>query len=102
MGRVWDGPGRLLGALGRFLAAFWAFKIDLFSSMGPRWAPRGLLDRSRVDFGRVWEGFGRILRGLGTLLGRIWKDLGKNLIWTAIYKFLDKRLMEISAKLLWF
>ena len=34
--KVWDGLGPLLGALGRFLAVFWTFKIELFSSMGPR------------------------------------------------------------------
>ena len=41
LGGVWHGLGRLLGALGRLLAVFWVFKIELFSSMGPRWAPRG-------------------------------------------------------------
>ena len=45
LGRVWDGLGRLLGAFGCFLAAFGAFQIDLFSSMGARWAPKGLGDR---------------------------------------------------------
>ena len=68
MGRVWSGLGRLLGAVGRFLAVFWTFKIDLFSSLGPRWAPRGLLDRSWVDFGRVWGGFGKILGRFGKVL----------------------------------
>ena len=74
LGRVWDGLGRLLGAeilgaFGCFLAAFGAFQIDLFSSMGARWAPKGLGDRSWVDFGRVWEGFGRMLTVFWTLLG---------------------------------
>ena len=36
LGGVWDGLEPLLGALGRLLAVFWTFKIDLFSSMGPR------------------------------------------------------------------
>ena len=48
-GGVWDGLGLLLGALGRLLAVFWTFKIELFFSIGPRWAPRGLLDRCWVD-----------------------------------------------------
>ena len=29
LGGVWDGLGPLLGALGRFLGVFWAFKIKL-------------------------------------------------------------------------
>ena len=36
LGGVWEGLGRLLGTLGRFLAVFWAFKIELFFSIGPR------------------------------------------------------------------
>ena len=64
MGRVWDGLGPLLGALGRLLAVFWAFKVELFSSMGPRWAPRGLLDRFWIDLGRD--------------LGGSWEDLGRS------------------------
>ena len=41
----WDALGPVLGALGRFLAVFLAFKINLFSIMGPRWAPASHLDR---------------------------------------------------------
>ena len=37
--------------------------------MGPRWAPRGLLDRFWVDFGRLWEGFGKVLGKFGAILG---------------------------------
>ena len=62
-GQVLDGLGLLLGALGRLLAVFWMFKVELFSSMGPRWAPRGLLDRFWVDLGKDLGGF--------------WKDLGR-------------------------
>ena len=58
MGGVWEALGRLLGTLGRLLAAFWVFKNDVFSSMGPRLAPRGLLNAFWVDLGRVWEGLG--------------------------------------------
>ena len=68
-GRVWNGLGLLLGALGRFLAVFCTLKKKLFSSIGPRWAPKGLLDPS-------WEGFARILAGFGKVLGRISSMLG--------------------------
>ena len=44
LGGFGHGLGRLLGALGRLLAIFLAFKIELLYSIGPRWAPRGLLD----------------------------------------------------------
>ena len=63
LGGVWDGLGPLLGALGRLLAVFWPFKIELFSHIGTRWAPRRLLDRFGVDFGGY--------------LNRFWKDLGR-------------------------
>ena len=65
LGRVWDALGRLLVALVRLLAVFWAFKIKLFLSIGPRLAPKGLLDRFRVDLERVWEGDGGIFGGFG-------------------------------------
>ena len=54
LGVVWDGLGPLWVALGRFLLVFLVFKIELFSSMGPRWAPRGLLDGFWIDFGKGW------------------------------------------------
>ena len=63
LGGVWGGLGPLLDALGRLFAVFWAFKVELFSSMGPRWAPRGLLDRFWVDLGRDLEGFWEDLAG---------------------------------------
>ena len=77
LGRVWDGLGPLLGALGRLLAVFWTFKVELFSSMGPRWAPRGLLDRFWVDLGRDLGGFGEDLGRFGEEFGRIWSVLNK-------------------------
>ena len=69
LGRDWDVLGRLLVALGRFLAVLGAFKIELFSSMGPRWAPRGPL-------GSIWGRF-------GSLMGSIWPQFGAYLkvIW---------------------
>ena len=69
LGRVWAGLGPLLGALGRFLTVIWAFKVELLYSIGPRWAPRGLLDRFGVDLGAFGEGFGRILEASWALLG---------------------------------
>ena len=82
LGGVWDALGRLLGAPGPLLVAFWAFKIEFFSSIAPRWSPRGLLDRFGVDLGRFWEGFGRVLGGFWVNLGvdfeknwgRIWRQ----------------------------
>ena len=81
----WRRFGRLLGfqvgamlaildALGRFLAAFWTFGIQLFLSMGPRQAPKGLLDRFWTDFGRIWEALGRIW-------ANFWKDFGQILVY---------------------
>ena len=40
LGRVWDGLGTLWASLGPLFLVFWTFKIELFPSMGPRWAPR--------------------------------------------------------------
>ena len=60
LGVVWDGLEPLLDALGSFFAVSLAFKIELFSNMGPRWAPKGLLEGLGVDFGGSGEGFGRI------------------------------------------
>ena len=61
LGRVWDGLGYLLDALGRLLLVFGTFKILLFSNMGPTWAPRGLLARFRGGLGRIWVRFGESL-----------------------------------------
>ena len=64
---IWEGVGTVWGLfgplLGDFCSILWTFNIELFSSMAPRWAPRGLL-------GRVWEGLGRIWGGFGEGLGR--------------------------------
>ena len=59
LGRVWDGLGPLLGTLGRLLAVLGLFKIEFFSNIGPRCAPRGFW----IDFGWISED--------------IWKDLGR-------------------------
>ena len=77
LGRVWDGLGPLLGALGRLLAVFWTFKIEPFSSMGPRWSPRGLLDRFWVDLGKDLGGFWEDLGGFGEEFERILGPLSK-------------------------
>ena len=54
LGGVWDGLGHFGGAPGRLLAILGAFKIYLFSNMGPRSSPKGFLDPSWFDFGKVW------------------------------------------------
>ena len=77
MGGLWAGLGPLMGALGRLLAVFWTFKIKLFLSIGPRWVPRGLLDRFWVDLGRDLGGFGEDLGRFGEEFGRIWSVLNK-------------------------
>ena len=66
-GRLRDGLGPLVGALGRLLAVSWPFKIKLFFSIGPRWAPKCLLER-----------FESILGGIREDLGGIWEDLQRN------------------------
>ena len=62
-GRLRDGLGPLLGALGQLLAVSWPFKIKLFFSIGRRWAPRCLLERFSIDFGRDSGGFVEDLGG---------------------------------------
>ena len=62
MGSLWEGFGVVLGLLWVLLAVFWPFKIELLSGIGPKWAPRWLL-----------EGFGI---HLGTDLGGFEEDLG--------------------------
>ena len=76
LGKIWDGLGSLLSTFGGFLAVFWVFWINLFSSIGPRWGLRGLLERSWIDFGGFWEGLGWILGGFGQDFGRL--GCGKN------------------------
>ena len=72
----WEGLGILLGAFGRLLVVFWTFELELFSSVGPTWAPKGLLDSFWVDLGRNLERFWQDLEGFGMLLGWIWMDFG--------------------------
>ena len=63
LGGVWGNLGHPLGAFGRLLAIFWTFKIELLSSIGPTWAPRGFLAGFWVALKRLWEGLGRNLGG---------------------------------------
>ena len=69
---IWDGFGTVLGLFWALSAVFWTFKTKLFLSIGPRWAPRGLLDRFWVDLGkdlgRFCEDLGRFWEGLGSIL----------------------------------
>ena len=73
----WDALGPVLGALGRFLVVFLAFKINLFSSMGPRWAPASHLDRFWVVLEWFGEGSGRVLGGFGPIFGGILERFGE-------------------------
>ena len=68
LGRVWDALGSLVVTFGRILTLFWTFKIISCKSIGPRWAPRGLLDGFWVALERFWDGLGRVWGG-------IWKGL---------------------------
>ena len=76
MGRVWEALGRLLDALGSILAVLGAFKMYLFSDMGPKWVPKGFLARSLVDFGKVWGAFGEGFAGISKLSARLGADWG--------------------------
>ena len=76
LGGVWGRLGPPLGAFGRLLAASWTFKIELLSSIGPKWAPRGLLDGFWIDFGKDLGGFRKNLGGFGVAVGH----LGYNLV----------------------
>ena len=72
--RGWEGLGRLLATLGRLLGTSWAplgpswaplgrflgVQNRVFLSIGPRWSPKGLLDRFWEGLGRIWMRFGRI------------------------------------------
>ena len=60
MGRVWGRLGPPLGAFDRLLAVLEAFKIELLSSIGSKWAPKGLLDGFGVALGGFWGGLGRV------------------------------------------
>ena len=70
LGGVWDSLGCLLCTFRRFLNVSLVFEIALFSSIGLRWGPRGLLDQFWMVFGRFWEVFGWILGDFGKVLGR--------------------------------
>ena len=79
LGGVWGRLGPPLGAFDRLLAVFWAFKIELLSSIGSKWAPKGLLDGFGVALGGFWGGFGKvwgeILEDFGPfehIVGRFW------------------------------
>ena len=63
LGGVWIGLGPPLGAFGRRLAVFWPFKIELLSGIGPKWAPRGLLEGFGIHLGTGLGGFGEDLGG---------------------------------------
>ena len=76
LGGVWGGLGPLLAALGRHLLVLWVFKIQFFSSMGPTWAPKGLLGRFWDGLGRIWGGFGEGLGGNLEGLDVFWKVVG--------------------------
>ena len=83
LGSIWEGFGTVWGV-------FWALLDDFCSSFdvqnqafvkhGPRWAPRGLLDRFWEGLGRIWGGIqkslGNELRGFGGFLCKLWADSG--------------------------
>ena len=88
-GRFWVLPGRFWGVPNR--------------SFFPAWVQDGLQKGLGIDLGSILEGFGKDLGACSGSFGRSWAlPVGKNLVGTAICRFLDKRLLEISAKLLWF
>ena len=57
LGRVWGRLGPPWVAFDRLLAVFWAFKIELLSSIGSKWAPKELLNGFGVALG---GGFGKV------------------------------------------
>ena len=76
MGRVWDGLGHFWGAPGRLLAILGAFKIYLFSNMGPRSTPKGFLDPSWLDLGKICGVFGEGFGKISELSAKLGADLG--------------------------
>ena len=62
---------------------FLAFKFQLFSSMGSQWAPKGLQEAFRIEFGSIWGGFGvdfgRVLGRFRPILEWMWGKLGETL-----------------------
>ena len=57
--KIWGRLRPPWGAFCRLLAVFWTFKIELPLNIGPKWAPRGLLDGFWVALGGFWKGLGR-------------------------------------------
>ena len=51
-----------LGAFDNLLAVFWTFKSELLSSIGSKWAPKGLLDGFGVALGGFWGGLGKVYK----------------------------------------
>ena len=64
-----EGLGGQVGALWALWGPPWlffgVFKSSFFSTICPRWAPRGLLGQSGTILGRIWEGSGRNLVAFG-------------------------------------
>ena len=67
MGRVWDGLGLLLDALGRCLVVSGAFKIEVLFK---QWSK---LD-SKSPLGSIWEGFGEAFGLVSGDFGRVSGD----------------------------
>ena len=76
LGRAWGGLKPFRAAPGRILAVLGAFKMYLFSDMGPRSTPKGFLDPSWLDFGKVWGAFGERCGRISELSARLGADLG--------------------------
>ena len=70
--RIWEGLGPHLGGVWDSLGCLLCTFRRLFSSIGLRWGPRGLLARFRVDFERFCEGFWWVLERFGKEFRRIW------------------------------
>ena len=65
LGRVWDALGCLGATFGRILNICWAFQLISFKNMGPRWAPRGLLNCFWIHFWEVSDLFWILLGAVG-------------------------------------
>ena len=86
MGSIWEGSGRLLGALWALLGASWvllfAFFVVFLAYVNSFFVlvtvaifgPKMIL---RVDFGRVLGWFGRVWEGFWKDLGRFWGGFGE-------------------------
>ena len=73
MGGVWEGLGRLLGALGRSLAVL--LGVQKLTSLKHR-SKIGSKRASAWIVGRFWEGFERISGGFGGVWGKIFFPFG--------------------------